>query len=181
MMCSKIGCMDTGVFGNRGEVVRRGAAHKKSSDADLERKICQHPGCGEQVEYGTETVAMRCARHRFSTDVKSRRDWCEEPGCLTPPIFGAPGCDAKRCGKHRICGDQDVVSRRFTSYWCIAQKDISQMGYATQTNPESGKLDLCTPCLGAICPRAEPIYDKTILVRRVHARGARIMAREGGP
>ena len=50
--------METGGFGNSGEVVRRCAAHKKSSDVDLERKICEHPGCEEQVEYGTETVAM---------------------------------------------------------------------------------------------------------------------------
>ena len=162
MICGEVGCMESARFGNRGEAVRRCAKHRIDGDADLMREVCEQLGCVEQVEYGTDTVAVRCGCHRLTTDVKSRQGWCAESGCLTPPIFGTPGCGAKRCGGHRIDGDQDVVSRRCASYWCIAQDDISSMGYATQTNPETGDVDLCRSCLEIIFPDSLPTIRGTI-------------------
>lgn len=113
---------------------------------------CEASACQELALYGADRTPVRCRDHRLATDGHTRQKWCEKGGCMTSPSFGKPGGRSLRCGKHRLEGDQNIVNKRCSSQSCLFYEDVFSRGYASQRNPKTGEIDMCTTCFSALYP-----------------------------
>lgn len=170
-MCEENGCTTAPGFGEPGGYRQRCAKHKIDGDVSVKHKLCEQETCGRRAAYGPGRTPVRCRDHRLPTDVDTRQKWCLEEGCTTGPRFGRPGGEPVRCGKHRIDGDRNIVSKRFSSVWCLAKTDVLTRGYADNRNPETGKNEFCGPCYKKTAPRPTPALQIHLHKQSINARG----------
>ena len=112
--CQHEGCLILGpAFGFSGEKGQFCVTHKIDGMINVRSKLCEHKGCQTSASYGNPgNSKTHCYPHRKKGMIRHSNARCES--CKNPAIWGINWIP-KRCEKHKISDDQNLVEQQCVS------------------------------------------------------------------